>query len=175
MGHQLTGVFQREGLDIHHLGNEAGRFDGRTALIYILRAGGNQQDIQHVGIGFRIAHDLEVVADFFHREGDVLIGLDLNLAFELILAEGLRQLDDLGDRGITADGNRHVARLAAGTLDRPAYRLTHGRSVNDGFLVDRVGWGRLGRVALGPTILRAPADLDQLDGGGRYVKSDQRF
>ena len=50
-------------------------------------------------------HDFEIEADLFHRERDVLIGLNFDLTFEIVLTQIARHLNDFRDRRITADGD----------------------------------------------------------------------
>ena len=84
VAHELAGVLQRECLDVHDLGDEAGGFHRGAALVDVLGARRHEQHVEHVRIGLRFAHDLEVVADFLHGERDVLVGLDLHLSLELV-------------------------------------------------------------------------------------------
>ena len=87
---QAAGVLEREGLDVHDLRGEAGRVHGGLALLDVLAAGRDEQDVEHVGIALGAALHLEVVAHLFHGEGDVLVGLQLDLALELAVVRASR-------------------------------------------------------------------------------------
>ena len=69
------------------LRGEARGVHRRLALLDVLGARGDQQHVVRLGILLRRAEHFEVVADFVHREGDVLVGLHLDLRFEIALAQ----------------------------------------------------------------------------------------
>ena len=71
---------------------------GGLSLFDVFGARRDQQNVQHVRILLRGAHDLIVVTDFLHRKRNVLVGLHLDLAFEFVFAEALRHLDHFRDR-----------------------------------------------------------------------------
>ena len=113
MAHERTGVLQRERLDVDDVRGQAGSLHRGLPLLHVLGARRNQQHIQHVRVLLGGTHDLIVVADLLHREGDVLIGLHLDLALELVLPEALGHLNDLGDGGVARDGDGGEAALGA--------------------------------------------------------------
>ena len=152
---------------------EAGGGAGGDALLDVLGARRDQQHVEHVGIFLGRPDHFEVEADFFHREGDVLVGLHLDLALELVLAQGARHLDDLGDRGIAADRDGGFLGAGAGALHGALDRLADGIRIDDRFLVDRVRRSRLGRVGLHAVLATAHAELDELDRGGSDVQAEQ--
>ena len=100
MRHELAGVFQREGLDIDHLSRQSGGADRRLPLIDIIGTCRNEQHVHELGILLVRSDDLVVEADLLHRERDVLVGLNLDLAFQIPFGETGRHLDDFGDCGV---------------------------------------------------------------------------
>jgi hypothetical protein len=136
---QLAGVLEREGLDVDHPRMEARGLDCGTALVDVLGAGGHQQHIQHFRVALEVADHLEVEADLLHRKRDVLVGLHLDLAFELTPGQPLRHLDDLGDGRVAADGDGDITGLGAGALDRALDRLTHGSASTMAFSLMEFG------------------------------------
>src|SRR5690606_34228547 len=103
-----------------------------------------------------------------------LIRLQLDLALELAFVEALRQLDDFRDRRVAADRDRDLPRLRPGALHGAAYRLPDRLRVDDRLLVDRVRRRRLRSVRLDPVATTVLDQLDQLDRGSGYVKSQKR-
>jgi hypothetical protein len=136
MSQQTAGVLERERFDVDDLRGQARSGAGGNTLLDVLRARGHEQYVEHVRIFFRRTDDLEVEADFFHRERDVLVGLHLHLALELVLAQGARHLDHLGDRRVAADGHRRVFSARAGALHCALDGFADGTCVDDGFFVD---------------------------------------
>ena len=147
---QLARVLDGERLDVDDASLQAGRLDGDLALLDVLRARRDEQHVDHVGIALAVADDLEVEADFFHRERDVLIGLQLDLAFEIARAQVLRHLDHFRDRRVAADRDRGFARLRAGALMRATNGFADGFGVDDRFFVDGVRRRGLGCVGFDP-------------------------
>ena len=174
MAHQGAGVLQREGLDVDDVRGQPGGLHRRLALLDVLGAGRDQQHVQHVGILVGGTDDLVVVADLFHREGDVLVGLHLDLTLEFVFAEGLRHLDDFGDRGIAADRDRRQAALRAGALHCAPDGLADGFRIDDGLLVDGVVRRRLRGIRLNAVLSPRHRELDELHGGSGNVQSQQR-
>ena len=174
MREQLAGVLEREGLDVHELRDEPRGVHRRDALLDVLRSRGDQQDVAHVRVLLRRAEHLEVVADLFHRERDVLVRLHLYLLLEVGVRQVLRHLHGLGDGRIARDRDRAFLRPHARALDRPADRVADGRGIDDRLLVDGVVGGRLGRVGLDPVLPARLGQLDQLDRRRRDVEADQR-
>ena len=95
---------------------KASGFHGSLALLDVLGARGTSSTSIRVRIFFRGTEHFEVVADFVHREGDVLVGLHLDLGLELAVAQVARHLDDLGDSGIAAHRDAHLLRSAPARL-----------------------------------------------------------
>ena len=104
-----------------------------------------------------------------------MIGLDLDLAFQFIQAQGAGHLDDLGDCRIAAYGNGNLFRIGAGSLHGPANRFTDSFSINDRLLVDRIGRSRFRRVALSSERFARLRKLHDLDRRRRDVETDQRL
>ena len=174
MGQQLARVLDGECLDVDDPRLQPGRLDGDLALLDVLGARRDEQHVDHVGIALAVADDLEVEADFLHRERNVLVCLQLDLAFEIRRAQILRHLDHFRDRGVAADRDRRFAGLRAGAFVRAANRFADGIGVDDGFFVDGVRRRRLGCVGLDPIPATALDELDELHRGGRDIKADQR-
>ena len=174
MAHQGAGVLEGESLDIDDLRRQARGLDGRLALLDVLGAGRDQQHVEHVGILVRRSHHLEVVAHFLHREGDVLIGLHLDLALELVLAEGLRHLNHFRDRRVAGDGDCGQPALCAGALDSAPDRLADGLGVDDGLFVDGVVRSGLRRIRLNAVLSTRHRELDELHRRGGDVEPQQR-
>ncbi len=170
MTHERAGVLEGERLHIDDMGGESGRLHGGLALLHVLGAGGDQKHVQHVRILVGRTHDLVVVADFFHGEGDVLVGLHLDLSLELVLAEALGHLDDFGDGRIARNRDGGEAALGARALDRAADGFTDRLRIHDGFLVDGVVGSRLRRIRLHPVLATRQGELDQLHRGGGDVQ-----
>ena len=126
------------------------------------------------GILLRRSHDLIVVADFFHREGNVLVGLHLDLAFQFVLAEILRHLNHFRDRRVAADRDGREAALGAGALHRAPNRFADRFRVDDGFFVDGVMRSRFRRIRLNAILATRHRELDELHRRGGYVKSQKR-
>ena len=173
MGEEAAGVFQGKGLDVYHLGDQPGRFHGCLALIDVLSPRGHEQHVEHLGIAGRRAEQLEVEADFFHGEGDVLISLDLHLAFELPCREPPGHLDNLGDGRIATDGDRRIPGTGAGAFHRATNGFTNRGRIHNGLLVDRVRRRWLGGIAFSAKAPATLRQLDELDRGGCYVKAYQ--
>jgi hypothetical protein len=171
---QLARVLDGECLDVHDSGLESGRLDGHLALLDVLGARRDEQHVDHVGIAFAIADDLEVEADFFHREGDVLICLELDLAFEVRRAQILRHLDDFGDGGITADRDSRFTCLGPGAFVRATNGFAYGIGIDDRFFVDGVRGRRFGRVGFDPVAPTTFNELDELYRRGRDIEANER-
>ncbi len=174
VAHQRAGVFQCEGLHVDEVRGQPRGLHRRLALLDILGARRDQQHIEHVRIFFRRAHDLIVVADFFHREGNVLVGLHFDLTFEFVLAEILRHLNHFGDRSIAADRDGREPALGAGALYRAANRFADRFRVDDGLFVDGVMRRRFRRIRLNAILATRHRELDELHRRGGYVKSQKR-
>jgi hypothetical protein len=174
VAHQRAGVLERESLDIDDVGGEARGLHRGLALLDVLGPGGDQQHIQHVRILVGRTHDLVVVAHLFHGEGDVLVGLHLDLTLELVLAEALGHLNDFGDGCVARNGDGGQAALGAGALDRAADRLADRLGVDDGLLVDGVVRGRFRGIRLDAVLAARHGELDQLHRGSRDVQPQQR-
>jgi hypothetical protein len=84
-----------------------------------------------------------------------------------------RHLDHLGDRRIPGDGHGHLIALGAGALDGAADRLAHRLGIDDGLLIDGILGCGFGGISLDPVLAAGHGQLDQLDGRGRYVKSEE--
>ena len=102
---QRIGALQRVGLDVDHLGGQAGQRQGRFANLDVLFPTGGQEYVHALGIARGESLDLEVDGDFLQRIGDVLVGLDLQLVFQFILGKPGLHLDGLGDHRRTGDGD----------------------------------------------------------------------
>jgi len=161
-------------VDVDDLRRQPGRLHGVLALLDVLGALGDQQHVHQLRVVLVRAHDLEVEADLVHRERDVLVGLDLDLALEVAFGKARGHLDNLGDRRVAGDRDGDVGRPGAGALDGASNRLADSLGVDDGLFVDGGRRRRFGRVGLYPVPLSALRQLDQLDRRGRDVQPQQR-
>ena len=116
-------------------------------------------------VGARADH-AEVEADFVQREGDVLVGLGLDLDFEFLLGHAAGQDDLLGDDGRGRQRHGHVLGAGAAFLDHPAHGLGHFVEFLDVAVGDPAALQRLDRAALQHQVaVLVTAELDQLDAG----------
>jgi hypothetical protein len=112
------------GLDVQHHRLQACGLGQALAVLHAVLAGGGDQhlDIAHRrGAG---ADDAEVQADLVQRERDVLVGLGLDLQFQLFFAQAGRQHDLLGDHGRLRHGHHHLLGLGAAL----GHHTAHGGS-----------------------------------------------
>ena len=174
MAHQRAGVLQREGFHVDEVGGQARGLDRRLALFDVFRAGRDQEHVQHVRVLLRRSHDLVVVADFFHGEGDVLVGLHFDLTLEFVLAEVLRHLNHFRDGGIAADRDGGEPALGAGALHRTPDRLADRFRVHDRLFVDGVMGRGFRRIGLNAILAARHRELNELHRRGGYVKSQKR-
>jgi hypothetical protein len=172
--HQLAGVLEREGLHVHDARRQAGSGDRAAALLDILGTGGHQQHVVRLGVLLRGAQHFEVVGDLLHGEGDVLVGLHLDLGFQIGVLEVARHLDDLGDRGIAADRHGHLARAGAGAAHRARNRLTDRIGIDDRLLVHGVLGGGFGRVGIDGVLAARQAQFDELDRRRSNIETKNR-
>jgi hypothetical protein len=162
MAHQRAGIFESEGLHVDEVSGQARGLYRRLALLDVLGARGDQQDVQHIRVLLRRTHDLIVVADFFHRKWNVLVGLHLDLTLEFVVAESLGHLNHFGDRCVAADGDRREPALGAGTLHCAPDGLADGLCIHDGLFIDRVMRRRLCCVGLDAVLAARHRELDEL-------------
>jgi hypothetical protein len=117
VGHQAERVLHCERLDVHHLGDDAADVERRDPHVHVLRARGREQHVHHLGIVLDRPEHLEVEADLFERVRDVLVGLGLDLALEVVVRQVGLHRDHLGDHGRT--GDRGGGELGLGARTRP--------------------------------------------------------
>ena len=82
---------------------------------------------------------VENQADLFHWEGNVLVSLNFDLAFEVSFGEARGHLNDLRNCRIAADRDGNIRCLCASAFDRAANGFADGFSVNNRFLADGTG------------------------------------
>ena len=169
-----AGVFEREGLDIDDARVQArGRHRG-AALLDVLGTRGHQQHVHGFGVLLRGAQHFEVVGDFIHREGDVLVGLHLDLGFQVGIVQVARHLDHLGDRRIAADRDGNFLGAHAGAAHGAGDRLADGIRVDDGLFVHGVLGSGLGRIGVDRVLAARQGQLDQLDRRRRDIEAQDR-
>ena len=134
----------------------------RHAAIHVDLAGGDFRD------------RLEIEIHLVERVGDVAIGLALDLALQLGLAQTGRHIDDLADDMRAGDRHGHVLAARTGALDGAIGRLRHLLDLGDGVFHDRVLRQRLDREPLDTIMLTGLAQLQHLDRRGADVHADQR-
>ena len=152
---------------------EARRVDGRLSLLDVFGTRGDEQHVHELGVLFIRTDDLIVEAHLFHREGDVLIRLDLDLAFQVPLRETRGHLDHLGDGRVAADCNRDIGGLGSRALYGATNRLADSLRVDDGLFAHRAGGRGLCCVGLDPIALTALRELYQLDRRCRDIEAQQ--
>jgi len=162
MTHQRAGILEREGLHVDEVSGQARGLDRRLALLDVFGARGDQQHVQHFRVLLRRAHDLIVVADFFHRKWNVLVGLHLDLTLEFVVAESLRHLNHFRDRCVAADGDRGEPALGAGALHCAPDGLADRLRIHDGLFIDRVVRRRLCCIGLNAVLTARHRELDEL-------------
>jgi hypothetical protein len=169
VGHELAGVFEREGFDIDDAGGEARSGNCGAALVHVLGARGHQQHVHGVGVFLRGAQHLVVVRDFIHGEGNVLIGLHLDLGFQIGVIQVARHLDHLGDRRIAADGDCNILGSHAGAPHGARDGLADRISVDDRLLVHGVLGSGLRRIGVYRVLTTGQGQFDQLDRRRRNI------
>ena len=135
MTEQSAGIFERECFDIDNLCFEARGGYCRLALLDIFRSRSDQQHVHQLRVLLIRTNHFVVEADLFHRKRNVLVGLDLDLAFEVPLGKTRRHLDDFGNRGVTTNGDRNIGGLGPCAFDGAANGFTDGLGVNDRFFI----------------------------------------
>jgi hypothetical protein len=165
----LQAFLEREGFDVDNARVEARGGDGRAALVHVLGTRGHQQHIHRFAVLLRSAEHFEVVGDFIHRERDVLVGLHLDLGFQVRVVEVARHLDHLGDRSVAADRNRNVLGSHAGATHGAGDGLTDGIRVDDGLLVHGVLGSGFRRIGVDRVLATGQGQFDQLDRRGRNI------
>ena len=173
MTQQAAGILECERLNVDDLRREARGIDRCLALFDILCARCDQQHVHQLGILVVRADDFVVETDLFHRERNVLVRLDFDLAFKISLGEARWHLDDFSNGRVTADGDGHIGCLGSRTLDGAANGLADGFGVNDGLFAHRARGGWLCRIGLDPIALPALRELYQLDRRGRDIEAQQ--
>ena len=145
---QLEGGLRGVGLDVHHDGLQAGGLRRGDAVLDLFLAGGRDQHLDLVLAGGRRAEDLEVEVDLVQGEGDVLVGLALDLDFHVLFALVAGQDHLLGDDRRGRQGQRDVLDPGAEGLVGALDRLARGLDIGDVAVHHRVLGQRLDRVAL---------------------------
>ena len=165
-GVQLVLVLQSEPVEVHDHWGDLGLF-GDGEVLGDLGLLHRDQDQVHVGVG--LPDDLVVEEHLVNREGDVVLGLELDGVGDL-LGRGLREQDLLDDDLAARHRDRRVPRLDTGFrdgfLDRPH---DDGRVLDDA-LRDGVGRQRDDRIRIQFEVPAGPLELDYLDGAGTDVQ-----
>ena len=164
IGDQAERVFHRERLDVHRLRTEAAEIQRGDAQIDVLGTRRREQHIDHVRIVLDRSEHLEIEADFLDRVRDVLIRLDLDLRFHVLVGQVGRHRHDLGDDGRAGDGRRGKLRLGAGTGQGAADGLAYCLDFDDVFLDHSIRRQRLHRVVFYAIATANLNQLQQLDG-----------
>ena len=173
MSQQAAGVFERKGFDIDNFGDQARSIDRRLALLDVLGARRNQQYIDGLGIFLGRTQYFEVVTDFVHRKGNVLVGLGFDLALKICAPQIPGHLDDFGDSGIAADRYGNLFALGAGAFGGATNRLADGLGVDNCLFIHGVSGGWLGCVGFNAIAATRHGQLNELDRRGGYVESQQ--
>ena len=172
---QLTGILEREGFDVDDLRQQTRCRHRCLPLFDVVGSRGNEQDVHQLGVLLVGADDLVVEADLFHRERDVLVRLDLDLAFEISLGKTRGHLDDFRDGRIATDRDGNIRCLCASPFDGTPDRLTDGLGIDYRLFTDRARWCGLRCVGLNAIPLATLRKLNELDRGGRDIEAQQRL
>ena len=102
-----------------------------------------------------------------------MVRLHLHLGFKVGSSQAAGHLDHLGDRCITADRHCDLGASRAGALDCTTNRLADRLGIDDGFLVDGVLRGGLGRIGFHAVLTPRHRDLNELHRGGRDIEPQE--
>jgi hypothetical protein len=91
-----------------------------------------------------------------------MVGLHLDLRFQVGIAQAARHLDDFGNGGVAADRDRDLVTFGSGTLHGAPNRLAHSLRIDQRLFIHGVGRRRLGRVRLDPVLAAPHRQLNEL-------------
>ena len=173
MTQQAAGILECERFNVDNLRCKTCGIDRCLALFDVLGARRDQQHVHQLGILIVRADDLVVETYLFHWERNVLVRLDLDLAFKVSVGEARGHLNDFSNGCVTANGDGHICCLGSRTLDGATNSLADGFCVNDGLFAHRARGGWLCRIGLDPIALPALGEFYQLDRRGRDIETQQ--
>ena len=140
---QAVSAFEGIRLDIDHFRGKPSERKGCLADLDVLLAACSQQHLYPFGVTRRRPLHFEIDGDFFQRVRNVLIGLDLQLVFQVVLGKTRFHFDGLGDDSRTRHSNRGRLDAGLGLGQHARKRLTDPLQLGDVLLYHCVRWKRL--------------------------------
>jgi hypothetical protein len=169
-----VGALHRVGLDIHDLRRQVRAFDRLDTRIDGLAPAGGEQDLDHVIALRRGALDLEIQGDFLEGVGNVLVRLERQLRFHLVIGEARGHVDQLGDDRGTGHRCCHVLELGAGLGDHAADGAGDTVDIVDGFFDHGILRERAHGVTFYAVLVPRAAQFQQFHGRGTDIQPQQR-
>ncbi|MPN27165.1 hypothetical protein SDC9_174592 [bioreactor metagenome] len=108
MGNLFVGGLRGIRFDVHDQRLQAGRLDGRHAILDLFLACRCKQDLHIVRAAGRRAEHLEIQIHLIEREGNDLVGLGLHLVLQVDPLEAGRGQDLFGDDGRRRQCQGHI-------------------------------------------------------------------
>jgi hypothetical protein len=102
---QAIGTLQGIGFDVYHSGCQPGQRQGGFAHLDVLLATRRQQHFDAIRIARGWPLHFEVDRHFFKRVGNILVGFDRQLIFQLVVGKTGLHLDGFGNHRRTRDGH----------------------------------------------------------------------
>jgi hypothetical protein len=124
------------------------RSERRHAHVDVLGTRGRQQHVIHIGVVAHRPDHLVIEADFVDRVRDVLVRLDLDLAFQIVIGKLAGHRNDAGDHGGAGHRGRAVPELGTRTRQRATNRLAYRLDFHDVLFDHGIGRQWLDRVML---------------------------
>jgi hypothetical protein len=126
---KLEHVLDGEGVDVDDHRAELGVAGELCVVLDLVSLGGYEEQIHLAGLG-PLAQNFVVDLDVLDVEGDVLLGLPLDLLGEL--GRGHHRHGDLADDdGLARDAHRHILGLDFLVLEEPRQGLADSAAVHD--------------------------------------------
>ena len=128
---QFERGLHRIGFHVHDQGLQPRGLGYRHAVLHFFLARGGDQHLHLLDIGGRGADHLIVEIDLLQGEGNVLVGLGLDLDAQLVVTQAGRYHDLLGDHRRRGQRHRHVLGACGQFFPAKLDRLRHGLEVGD--------------------------------------------
>ena len=172
---QTVSALEGIGLDIDHFRGKPGEREGCFADLHVFLAACGQQHLNPLGVTRRRALNFEIDGDFFQRVGDVLVSLDLQLVFQVILGKAGFHFDGFGDDRRTSHSNRGRLDPALGLGQHARERLTDPLQLGDVLLYHCVRWKRLDGISLYLVAASRATQFEELDRSRADIDPQQRI